>query len=575
MKNDRAAPLSRRPPGMTFILVSMVVSFVGCVLLVALALFLTRYQRAITESAKTSSAQAVAQATDTVSSYITDMNSVMELLIATMDESEADRADFFAAFLKTRPDVIAVTSYGADGTLQDCWALGHTPRQTILENLSFDPALAGTAARYVSAPHVESIFAQYYPWVVTMAARLDGGGRTRWIALDLSFSGISSYVSNVGIGQHGYCFIMDEKGGIVYHPQQQLIYSGLKSEDTARLAALADGTYADDNTIYSLQTVPDSGWRVVGVSYTAELVTSNVHTVLRLLLLAAAGIIAVTLLSSWIVSRVLTRPLQGLAGAMTRFESDAGHFTYTPVRGSREVTALSDSFAHMAGQVQQLMATVREEETNLRKTELKALQAQINPHFLYNTLDSIAWMCEQKRSEDAVQMVQALATLFRISISRGRELIPVSREIEHAKSYLRIQQYRYKNQFTYSFDVDPSCEAFLCNKITLQPIIENAIYHGLDLLVDEGRIDITVRPDGGDILFTVADNGVGMPPEQAAAMLTREPSDRTGIGIKNVNDRLRIYFGEKYGLTIHSVPDGGTTVVIRMPQVREGEYDAK
>ena len=228
----------------------------------------------------------------------------------------------------------------------------------------------------------------------------------------------------------------------------------------------------------------------------------------------------------------------------------------------------------MVVKIQHLMETVRREEINLRKTELKALQAQINPHFLYNTLDSIAWMCEQGRNDEAVQMVNALAQLFRISISRGHELIPIRSELRHAESYLKIQKHRYKNQFSYRFDVDESCLDFLCNKITLQPIIENAIYHGINGLVDEGEIVITLRAEGQDVVFTVADNGVGMEEEQIQAILRKERSDHTGIGIKNVNDRLKIYFGEGYGITIDSEPDVGTTVTIRMPQVREeGEYE--
>ena len=146
-------------------------------------------------------------------------------------------------------------------------------------------------------------------------------------------------------------------------------------------------------------------------------------------------------------------------------------------------------------------------------------------------------MCERGKNADAVQMVHALARLFRISISRGHELIPIEKELQHAEAYLQIQKYRYKNQFTYHFTVDESCLHCLCNKITLQPIIENAIVHGLDLMVD---------------------------------------SDRTGIGVKNVNDRLRIYFGADYGISIESAPYEGTTVTIRTPRVpedREGDYD--
>ena len=260
---------------------------------------------------------------------------------------------------------------------------------------------------------------------------------------------------------------------------------------------------------------------------------------------------------------------------MERFEADADHFTYRPVGGTREVQELSNSFEHMVLRIQQLMTTVREEEVNLRKTELKALQAQINPHFLYNTLDSIAWMCEQGRNTDAVKMVHALARLFRISISKGHELIPISKEIEHAESYLQIQKYRYKNQFTYEFQVDPECLDYYCNKITLQPIIENAINHGLDLLVEEGRITVQVCQDGEDILFFVQDNGVGMSEEQLRTILQHDPKDRTGIGIKNVNDRLKIYFGKQYGLHISSELDVGTCVEIRMPKIKEGDYEAK
>ena len=154
-------------------------------------------------------------------------------------------------------------------------------------------------------------------------------------------------------------------------------------------------------------------------------------------------------------------------------------------------------------------------------------------------------------------------------------LSPIKKEIEHAESYLQIQKYRYKNQFTYDFDVEEECLDYYCNKITLQPIIENAINHGLDLLVEEGHIGVRVFQQGEDILFCVQDNGVGMTAEQIESIMQRGPHDRTGIGIKNVNDRLKIYFGKNYGLHITSEPDVGTCVEIRMPKIREGDYEGK
>ena len=554
----------------TSILVSMVVGVVAVILLLCIALFLDRYRRAIVQNARTSSAQAVSQVSNTVENYLSDMSEAMHIVRQTLGQTEARRDAMLNAFLNFRPDVVDVTSYDAAGQLLDCWALGRDPKEQITANLSFDYERARAGADvFMTAPHVATIFDRYYPWVVTMTARLDGEGPAQWVSLDLSFASLSSYINNVGIGTRGYCFLLDDAGNLVYHPQQQLIYSGLKSEDTAALAGLDDGVYDNGTVITCVNSAGDSGWRVVGVSYVDELVDRNMAEMLQLSCVLGALVLACALLTSWVLSRLLTRPLRGLAGAMESFEADADHFTYHPVGGTREVRELSDSFGHMVLRIQQLMVTVRQEEINLRKTELKALQAQINPHFLYNTLDSIAWMCEQGQNADAVRMVHALARLFRISISKGHELIPIAKEIEHAESYLQIQKYRYKNRFTYTFSVDPACLDCLCNKITLQPILENAINHGLDLMVDEGEIEVQVCPDGGDILFRVRDNGVGMTAEQVQAILHRQPGDHTGIGIKNVDDRLKIYFGKQYGLRIDSVPDVGTCVEIRMPRVTQ------
>lgn len=566
-----------RSPRTAPLIVVLVTAVAAVTLALCVAAFLRSYRGAVVQNTRTSSAQAVSQVVGTVSNYVETLEETIIDVMAEMDTPAESRDAYLNAWLNARSEVVAVTTYDAAGNLQQCWALGHTPREKILENLSFDLEMAQAEPEgYVSSPHVESIFEGYYPWVVTIVRPMPQDSAVRWVAVDVSFSGLGASINGVGIGQHGYCFLMDEQGNMVYHPQQQLLYAGIKQEETTRLATLADGTYVEDTVIYSIQWVPDSNWRVVGVSYIDETVNESFWQMVRITLGTAAMILVAALLAGWVISRMLSYPLQQLETAMEQFEQDADGFTFQSVAGTREVQELSDSFGHMVGRIQRLMTTVREEELNLRKTELKALQAQINPHFLYNTLDSIAWMCERGKNADAVKMVHALAKLFRISISRGHELIPIEKELQHAESYLLIQKFRYKNQFTYHFTVDESCLHCLCNKITLQPIIENAITHGLDLLVESGHIEIEVCRDGEDILFKVSDDGIGMAPEQVAELLKNEPSDRTGIGIKNVNDRLRIYFGPQYGLSIDSVPDEGTVVTIRMPCVpedREGEYE--
>ena len=569
--------VKRKGMSMSTVLLLSLVSAVVVVLLTAMLLFFRTYQRSLIRNAETASRRAVVQAGNTVNEYLSQIDEVMDVLNLSLTDRTVDREDFFDVFLRIRPDVAAVSTYDGRGELVHCYSLLGPVREDLEENLSFrteQTALYGED--YISAPHVVTLFEGAYPWTVTMISALDLGGEERWVALDIRCGNISDYISGVGIGQRGYCFLMDTDGNIVYHPQQQLLYSDLKSENTALIAALADGSHADGNVIYTVQTLRNSRWRVVGVSFVQEIITDSLLELVRILLLSAVVILLATLVISAVLSRALSRPLRELARAMEQFEENANEFTYTPAGGARETRTLSESFSHMVLRLQNLMATVRDEQINLRKTELRALQAQINPHFLYNTLDSISWMCEQGKNEEAVRMVNALAKLFRISISRGHELIPIRSELQHAESYLQIQSYRYKNQFSYSFDVDEACLDCLCNKITLQPIIENAIYHGINGLVDDGEIRVCVRGEGDDVVFTVSDNGSGMTPEQIAAIMSKERSDRTGIGIKNVNDRLKIYFGPSYGITIDSAPDEGTRVHIRMPKVtEEAEYEKK
>ena len=468
-------------------LTAIVVGILGC----AIAFFLRTYQQSLIRNAQTDGRRTISQVTSTVDSYLGDMNNVMEILASELVTPSEDREHFFDTFLKIRPDVVAVTIYDETGHLMSCYSLDHEVRPVVLENLSFDRTMLDIYQEgYVSAPHVMSLFEGYYPWVVTIIRPVDAGKWEKWVAVDISCSNISSYINGIGIGQRGYCFLEDMQGNIVYHPQQQLIYSDLKQENTALISSLDDGSHVIGTMIYTVQTLTSGNWRVVGVSFVQDIITDSLREIAQLLGAAAIAIVAATLAVSVLFSRVLSRPIHDLISAMEAFEKNADNFVYEPVSGVREVQDLSSSFAHLVRKIQQLMATVRAEEVNLRKTELRALQAQINPHFLYNTLDSISWMCEQGKNKDAVVMVNALAQLFRISISKGHELIPIRSEVQHAKSYLQIQSVRYKDQFSYRFEVDESCLDYLCNKITLQPIIENAIYHGINGLVDEGEIII-------------------------------------------------------------------------------------
>ena len=569
--------MKKKGLSMNLIMALSLTAVAVCVLVCTLLFFMQTYRQTLLRNAETTSRQAIAQVSSTINDYLDDMNGAVELLNEYLTAPEEERGARLQTFLEIRPDVVAVTTYDAQGQMRNCYNLGHQLRDPILTNLSLDPEkLAENENGYISAPHVMSIFQEYYPWVVTIVSPADTFEEEQWVAVDISCSNISAYINGVGIGQRGYCFLEDTEGNLVYHPQQQLIYSSLKTENTALTAWLTDGTHVEGNVIYTVQTLDNRNWRVVGVSSFEEMITDGLQELRQISIVAGLLILAAASLLSLLLSRIVSAPIHDLIVAMRSFEKHADDFAYQPVTGVREVQNLSSSFDHMVKKIQQLMATVRSEEVNLRKTELKALQAQINPHFLYNTLDSISWMCEQSKNREAVEMVGALARLFRISISKGHELIPIQNEVQHAQSYLQIQSVRYQAQFSYRFDVQEDCLDYLCNKITLQPIIENAIYHGVNGLVDEGQIDIRVFSEGEDILFTVTDNGAGMEQEQIDAIFHRKADGKSGIGIKNVDDRLKIWFGEAYGITIDSVPDEGTCVTVRMPKVREeAEYEKR
>lgn len=557
------------------IMTTLVISIILFAVIIVLVTLIKIYQVSMEQSAVTSSEQAIAQVHNTITDYTEDMAEIMESIRDNISMDEKTKNNFFTYLLKIHTDVVSVVVYDTNGNLMNCWSGDFKLKDKITRNLSYNKVMVSDMLLNISTPHVNSLLEGYYPWVVTISHFMrDTNGEKIQIAMDIRFSNIASYIDDVGIGQHGYCFIMDSNGNIVYHPQQQLIYSGLKEENTRELASLEDGHYTKSNIMYTMYTVENCDWKVVGVSYVDELITSKVRNMIQIVAVLLMVVLIVAFVIGLFISRLISRPANRLAKAMSDFESDAENFRYNDINGTREIAALSDSFEHMVVQIQSLMEKVRQEEISLRKTELNALQSQINPHFLYNTLDSIAWMCEEHRFEEAVEMVSSLAKLFRISISRGHELITLDNELKHAESYLKIQKYRYKSQFSYYFNIDEECLSYLCNKITLQPIIENAIYHGLDM-VDEGIITIEVSRQDDDILIRIIDNGIGMTREQCNEILQRDTSDKIGIGIKNVNDRIKIYFGDHYGVTIKSELDVGTEISILIPKIQEDEYGTK
>ena len=569
MKNNKRFSISMSGLTVIAIAVSTLAAVVFCI-----AIFTNLYSKALMNSAKVNAEQTVKQAAVAVDNDLlsmkTQLYNVSNLLTEAKDAQTVSAS--INVLTDVRKEIFAVTVYGENGEIVFCVGGDYPLKKNIYKDLSFDRELFDSLPEFsLSKPHVQTVFEGNYPWVVTAALKSESPifGTGVYIAVDFSFDRLADYIDRAGIGQHGYCYIADADGNVIYHPQQQVLFSGLKSESIT--VPLNDGVFTEKNKITAIDTVGNGIWKTVGISYTDEIEKEKTSQIFFSISAALICCLAVAGTALLIYRKLLNKPMRELIRAMKSFETQADRFSYAPRSQSvTEMAVLNDSFVHMAATIKGLMEQVRREQTELRKTELKALQAQINPHFLYNTLDSIQWMCEQGKTESAAAMVSALAKLFRISISRGKELIPIKDEIRHAESYLVIQSYRYRNQFTYRFDTDKNLENYLCNKITVQPLIENAIYHGIDRMVDEGEITVSVkRADdcADDILITVSDNGIGMTDEQCESILRKGRSGSGGIGVKNVNDRLKIYFGDKYGLTIKSELDVGTTVTVRIPKI--------
>ena len=289
---------------------------------------------------------------------------------------------------------------------------------------------------------------------------------------------------------------------------------------------------------------------------------------------AAAAILlfAAMMLRSMQVSRRITTPIRALSRKAEQFGAD--NFIGAPVETDiAELQTLDRNFDKMAGRINSLMEKQRQDQQSLHRAELELLQAQINPHFLYNTLDSIAILAESQREEDVIDMVTSLSTFFRNSLSRGEDIIPLRSELVQAKSYLEIQQIRYSDILTYSISVPESIQDRPVPKLILQPLIENALYHGIKNRRGRGTITITGAEEDGMILLRVRDNGAGMSPEQLAQLQSGVYEEHhSGLGLKNVHQRIRLYCGEPYGLSFESEPGAGTTVTVRLPREGVSEF---
>ena len=481
-------------------------------------------------------------------------------------------------------DDIALIS-GKGELIESMPALRLKDNSNVLEKDFFKKSMAESEYINFSMPHIRDLFDRNensYSWVISLSRAVevtDEGKATQALLLiNLNYRYFEEIFSNVNLGNGGYVYLTNDRGDIIWHPKQNEIYSGRFNEDNKYAATLKDGITVENlrgkNITLNVRTIGYTGWKLVGVTPSAALGIDGIKFRFFVLFVADLFLFLLAMINAFISDKI-SNPIKRLDGSVREIESGNLDVEILP-SGSYEVEHLGKSIKNMLGRIKVLMSDLVAEHNAKRKSEFDTLQSQINPHFLYNTLDIIVWMIENENSDKAVNIVTALAKFFRISLSKGKNIITVKDEVEHVRNYLMIQNMRFKNRFEYTIDVDEKVLSYSSLKLMLQPLVENAIYHGMEFMDGDGEIDVKVFKEDDSLYFTITDNGLGMSEDMVETLLSKDfvPSKKgSGIGVKNVNERIKLYFGSEYGLKVESEPDEGTKITIHLPAVVYGEND--
>jgi two-component system sensor histidine kinase YesM len=389
------------------------------------------------------------------------------------------------------------------------------------------------------------------------------------VLIDMQLDFVRQIIESASLGKSGFIYLMDAQGGIIYSPVNKIVY---RIEGNWLVGASDSSVHFIQNREYQIMhnTFVDNGWRVVGV-FPLDESLKVVNDLQWLTVLIAIGTLFIAFVASWFFTNSITRPVQKLRSLMKKVEAGELHLRFRS-RSNDEIGQLGSSFNRMVEEIENLIQMVYEEQRAKREAELKILQSQIKPHFLYNTLDTIQWMAQERNAPDIAQIVVALTHLFRIGLSKGNEIIPLSEELKHVESYLIIQLARYEDKLTYHIELPDALRSYNVLKLILQPLVENAIYHGIKLKKGSGRIDIHARREEQCLYIQVSDDGVGIPPEKLAELreMLGQSGNRTietGFGLYNVHERIRLTYGEPYGLTIESGIGEGTIIVVCIPEL--------
>ena len=565
--------------------ISFTILSVCCMCLLGVMLY-QQFTRKAENLTVENSRQLLNQTTINLEDYLRNMRRISDAMYYTVIKntdigSESLEDSMNLLYEANKDKLVSVACYTNDGKLTEASPIAtEKPGVDVKSQKWFQDAAGELENFHFSTPHVQNLFddpSYRYYWVVSLSRTVEltrnGNSMLGVLLVDMNYSSIEQLLEKANTDTSGeYVYLMAPDGEIIYHPKQNLIHMGLYEENNTEAAGYEDTTVKEnfhgEKRLVTVKTISYTGWKLISVVPMKSFSMGMTGMRNLVVLLVALTVLAVVILNQMVSARI-SKPLRRLNDSVKEWE--AGNMNPDIyIGGSMEVEHLGKTLRSTVAQIRQLMDDIVVEQEEKRKSELDALQSQINPHFLYNTLDSIVWMITGERYDDAVFMITQLASLFRISLSKGKTVIKIEDEVKHARNYMNIQQIRYKNSFEVDFQIEEDILDGCIVKLVLQPLLENAIYYGMEFMDGEGEIHVRGYRKDKDVYLEVEDNGLGMPEEEAAELLNgkeRPHKHGSGVGLVNVHSRLKLRFGEAYGLVIHSCPDEGMMVQIHIPYI--------
>lgn len=546
------------------------------------------YSNALQENAIKSNTTVISQINNNINYYIKDIVSISNYIqyeyryqngiakdtiedkINTIKESRED-IKFIGLFNTDGTPII--TSLPKDEIIQDALVKLHK-QDWFIKAANYPGEFYFSEPRYGYSELFENVQMITFASLISILDEKTNQPKNAIIIIDLDYEAVEQTISDSFKNYtDGYIYIINAYDKLISFPSSEKISKEEFSQNFDEVKEKVFGTFISDydgvKKLTIIYPVRYTGWRLVGVIDLSASLKQSV--VFRDTIIASLVVIIIyAIIISTHIASYLSSPIKQIESIMRHVQN--GNFDIVvPITGSQETQSLSKSFEKMLFKIKSLMEDLKKTESIKRQRELDALQAKINPHFLYNTLESVVWLAEEGDNKGVVKQVTSLATLFRVSIAKGKDIITIQEELTHVKSYLEIQSIRYKDKFDYKFIVPEELKHCPTTKLIVQPIVENSIYHGLKYIEDDGHIIIKVEAVGEDkIAIKVIDNGAGMDEKTVNALLDPNGDIKrsgNGIGIININERLKLVYGNEYGLSVESELEEGTTVTILIPRL--------